>query len=90
MKQDRGKKRSEERQGDWRTLEEDRSLDGRRATRNRCLSLTQDWDLLCGFFVSLVEHKGSNAGVSPHLWNLKLIQLREVLLEEKSKSPELR
>lgn len=44
-------------------------------TGNSCLSFTQDWGLLCGFFMPLVEHKGSNAELVPGLWSLKLIQL---------------
>lgn len=42
-------------------------------------SLTQDWDLLCGLFMLLVERKGSNAQVNPGFGGLRLIQLREVL-----------
>lgn len=68
MKQDGGKKSEEGR--DWREWEKKTKAHvGGGPPITAASSPTQDWDLLCGFFMPLVQSKGSN---------LKLIQLRGV------------
>lgn len=59
--------------GNWKKTE---PMWGKGPPGNSCLSFTQDWGLLCGVFMPLVEHKGSNAELVPGLWSPKLIQLR--------------
>lgn len=66
MKQDGGKK-SEKEGRDWREWEKTKAHMGGGPPATAASSPTQDWDLFCGFFMPLVESKGSNAQVNPGL-----------------------